>query len=162
MPELTNYIGHHLSPCPQEDLHRRLFLSIAEENHLTADSSKLEEIASEIQAERDAERRYRRLTTGSNVYITQEFLEEEFRECLDEAREEYFTDLILDSVIRQEDIRVTYEEALEEAKAIAARQDTTLEFVVRFFGEDLKGIHRDLQRRRAEHLIMDSMVFISE
>ncbi|GHU66060.1 hypothetical protein AGMMS49983_14940 [Clostridia bacterium] len=74
------------------------------------------------------------------------FSVEDIRET---ARKQVKTELVLEEVIRKENFEVTAEELEAEAKAMAERQQTTVEDVKRFFGEDLSLLKKDILLRKA-------------
>lgn len=56
--------------------------------------------------------------------------------------------LVLKDLTRKLDVTVTPEELLAEGEAIAARQNSTLDEVKRFFGKDLTFLERDVRERK--------------
>jgi trigger factor len=59
------------------------------------------------------------------------------------------TELVLEDVIRKENIELTQDEIEAEAKVIAERQQTTIDNMKRFFGEDLSMLKNDLLIKKA-------------
>ena len=53
--------------------------------------------------------------------------------------------LVLRELTKKLDFGVTYEELLAEAKAMAKRQNTTVDELKRFFGDDLALLERDVR-----------------
>lgn len=56
--------------------------------------------------------------------------------------------LVLKDLTKKLDIQVTAEELLAEGEAIAQRQNTTLDQVKRFFGQDLGFLERDVRENK--------------
>ncbi|GHU66027.1 hypothetical protein AGMMS49983_14840 [Clostridia bacterium] len=63
------------------------------------------------------------------------------------------TDLFLKQLIEKENFEVTAEELEAEARAIAGRQNTSIEMVKSFLGEDLRSVKYDLQVKKAIEFI---------
>lgn len=59
------------------------------------------------------------------------------------------SDLVMKAVLKEQGFTVTQEELEEEALAMAQRQNTTVEMVRRFFGDDLSGLERDIREKKA-------------
>ncbi len=76
----------------------------------------------------------------------------EVEEHMDEIREAaYFeakSELILKAELQSNPPVVTAEELQAKAESICERENTTMDFVRRFFGDDLKGLEGDLQRTK--------------
>ena len=76
----------------------------------------------------------------------------EVEEHMDEIREAaYFeakSELILKTELKANPPAVTAEELQAEAEKLCRQENTTLDFIRRFFGDDLNGLERDLQRRK--------------
>ena len=72
-------------------------------------------------------------------------MEDELREAaLFEAKEP----LVLRDLTNKLDVTVTPDELLAEAESMAKRQNTTVEEIKRFFGEDLKLLERDVRENK--------------
>lgn len=56
--------------------------------------------------------------------------------------------LVLRDLAKKLDITVTYDELLAEAEAMAMRQNTTVDELKRFFGEDLALLERDVRESK--------------
>lgn len=82
--------------------------------------------------------------------IDPEEMKEQIRQDLIREQKEA---VILRSIIEQEEITASGEELQEEAESMAKRQDTTLEMIRSFFGEDLKGLAGEVQRRKAKDFL---------
>ena len=71
---------------------------------------------------------------------------------------EYKIKRILEYVIDQEQLSVENDELLHEAEALAARQNSTLEMVKRFMGEDFHLLHKDVLLNKAKKFLYNSSV----
>lgn len=82
-------------------------------------------------------------------------------EAIKDSQEElmevaYFTvkeELVMKDVIAKGDFTVTQEELSSYAETMAKRQNTTIEMVKRFFGEDFSLLASDVKRQKAENWI---------
>ena len=91
---------------------------------------------------------YDRLTGGdAHVSPSQELAEQE-EELLQAARFEAKEPRVVQALQQQLQIGVTQEEREAEARALAARERTTVDAVRTFFGEDLAGLAPDVLRRK--------------
>lgn len=61
--------------------------------------------------------------------------------------------LVMKDVLAKNDFSVTRDELARYAEAMAQRQNTTIEMVKRFFGEDLSLLEGDVKRQKAEQWI---------
>ncbi len=107
-----------------------------------------------IRAEMLHRMRYDTLTNGNHHFFAQDELEsmdDEIREAaLFEAKE----GLVLKDIIKKQNFTVTREEREAEAIAIAQRQNSSLDMVRRFFGDDLAMLEGDIKRHKAEEWIL--------
>lgn len=80
------------------------------------------------------------------------FVALEVEQQMDDIREAaYFeakSELILKAELKANPPVVTAEELQAEAEALCERENTTMDFVRRFFGDDLKGLESDLRRKK--------------
>lgn len=76
----------------------------------------------------------------------QEELKEELRAAAYDAVKE---DLVLQDVMEKSDVSVTQEELMAYAQEMAQRQNTTIEMIRRFFGDNLAMLERDVKRQKA-------------
>lgn len=87
--------------------------------------------------------------SGGEVHL---FPDAELAEMEDELRAaalfEAKEPLVLRDLAKRLDITVTPEELLAEAEAVAKRQNTTVEEMRRFFGEDLALLERDVRENK--------------
>ena len=91
---------------------------------------------------------------GANDGIDFEQIRED---ASDEVIREYKTEQILKSIIEQEKFDCTAKELEEAAKKIAEKQDTTLDLVKKFMGEDYSLLKGDLLKEKARDLLYDNM-----
>ena len=78
------------------------------------------------------------------------------KEVSEEVTRDFKVDKILKAVIELEKIEVSFEELEEEAKAIAERDNTTLEFVQRFMGSDYAMLKSDILKKKARKFLYDN------
>lgn len=92
--------------------------------------------------------RYDTLTGGS----PHPFPGLELAEKQDEIREAAYFEaksaLVLKELLEKHPVAVTPEELAKAAEAMAARQNTSIELIRRFFGKDLSGLDRDIKERK--------------
>lgn len=96
---------------------------------------------------------YDTLTSGRHHFDPEGELEEMKDELEEAAYYEAKYDLVIRDIIARENFSVTREELEEEARAMAQRQNSTLEMIYRFFGKDLAMLEKDVKRRKAEQWI---------
>ncbi|MBQ8563115.1 MAG: hypothetical protein IJ443_04410 [Firmicutes bacterium] len=93
--------------------------------------------------------RYQAMGTGPSL----QEMQQEAEQYLDEMKEEaYFSvkmDLVLKEIIARENFAVTREELEVEAEAMAQRQNTSVEMIKSFFGEELAMLETDVKQRKA-------------
>lgn len=92
---------------------------------------------------------YAALSSGVLQTVTEEEMKEQKKEMEKEA---YFTvksKLVLKELIASRKFSVTRRELEAEALAMARRQNTTVEMIKRFFGEEMELLERDLLERKA-------------
>ena len=102
--------------------------------------------------------KYESLATGVLPEITQEEIDSRLEEFKAEAFTLVKTRLVLKGIIEAEKLEVTQAELEEEAKAISARQQMSIEMVKDFLGEDLSAIKNDLLVRKAIDFIVANAV----
>ncbi|MBP3894070.1 MAG: hypothetical protein J6D34_08540 [Atopobiaceae bacterium] len=87
--------------------------------------------------------------TGAETHPFPDMELEEQKDALVEAAIfEVKEPLVLKDLTKKLDVTVTPEELLAEGEAIARRQNSTLEEVKRFFGQDLAFLERDVRERK--------------
>ncbi|VEH02878.1 trigger factor [Slackia heliotrinireducens] len=92
---------------------------------------------------------YDRLAGGDmHMFPTRE-LDEQREEMRAAAVFEAKEPRVIKAIVAERGIDVTYEELEAEAEAIAKRQNSTIEEVKRFFGEDLGMLRRDVLDQKA-------------
>ncbi len=64
-------------------------------------------------------------------------------------------DLVMKELLEKGDFAVSKEEIQHYAEDMARKQNTTMEMIKRFFGEDLSMLERDVMRRKAEDWIYE-------
>lgn len=92
---------------------------------------------------------YERLT-GKDMHL---YAQQELAEQMESLEKEAFRaakeSLVLKRLVEEHDFQVSEEELAGEAAAIAARQNTTVEELRRFFGEDFTMLRQELRERKA-------------
>ena len=87
--------------------------------------------------------------TGAETHLFPDMELEEQKDALVEAAVfEVKEPLVLKDLTKKLDFTVTPEELLAEGEAIARRQNSTLDEVKRFFGQDLACLERDVRERK--------------
>lgn len=125
----------------------------AERFGIIVPQEKVENEATAMRMELQYRMQYRRLTSG-NPYVDHEALQQELNAIELEAYRQVKTQLVLERVVKEEDLSVTQQELEEEAQAIATRQNMSLDMVKDFLGESLEPIRKDLLLRKAEEWIL--------
>lgn len=92
---------------------------------------------------------YDTLTSGALHLNPYAELEEQMEELKAAALHEAKSDLVMRELLAHQEFPITREELEAEAEAMAQRQDTTVELIKRFFGEDLSMLERGLQEQKA-------------
>ena len=76
----------------------------------------------------------------------------------EDVTRDYKVDLIVKSIIEQENITTTLEERRIRAEEIAEKDDTTIEMIQKFMGEDFALIEHDILVEKVRDLIFDNAV----
>lgn len=92
---------------------------------------------------------YDRLSGGGMHLFPDSELESQQAELRAAAVFEAKEPRVLKAIIADRGFTTTPEELEAEAEAMAARQETTVESIKRFFGDDLKMLERDVLERKA-------------
>lgn len=92
---------------------------------------------------------YDTLTTGALHLNPYEELADQMDDLKAAALHEAKSDLVMKELLARHEFPVTREELEAEAEAMARRQDTTVELIRRFFGEDLSMLERGLREQKA-------------
>lgn len=100
---------------------------------------------------------YDTLATGAMHFFTQEELEAQAEELQEAAYLAAKSDLVMKVILAQQNFPVTREELEAEAEAMARRQETTVEMIKGFFGEDLFFLEKDLKQRKAMDWARDQL-----
>lgn len=93
--------------------------------------------------------KYESLASNRDIGFTQDEMAARMEEFREEAFRLVKTRLVLRRIIESEHLEVTKEELEEEAKAISIRQQTPIEMVKSFLGDDLELLRDDLLVRKA-------------
>ena len=91
---------------------------------------------------------YEQMSGGEMHPFPEMELEEQKDELLEAAVFEVKEPLVLKDLAKKLEITVTPEELLAEGEAIAKRQNSTLDEVKRFFGQDLAFLERDVRESK--------------
>ena len=133
---------------------------VADCNDIEVPTSKVENEINGMVAELYAEMRYDSLTTGTPHYNPQQEVQEQMDEIRQTALRHVKLDMILKEIIKIENLEVSKEELLEEAKDMSQRQQIPLERIIDFFGEDLTPLRSDLLTRKAIAVICENAVIM--
>jgi len=96
---------------------------------------------------------YEAMAGGKNHLFPMIELEEQKDEILRAAVFEVKSELVLKDLIAKHRFTATREELEMEAAAIAKRQNTTIQMIKKFFGEDLKMLESDVLKSKAKEWI---------
>lgn len=91
---------------------------------------------------------YEQMSGGDPHPFPEVELEEHADALMEAAIFEAKEPLVLKDLTKKLDVQVTPEELLAEGQAMAKRQETTLDEVKRFFGEDLRFLERDVRENK--------------
>ena len=91
--------------------------------------------------------------SGLMPWQVNEELEQRKEELMEAAYYEIKYDLVMRDIITKENFSVTKAELEEEAAAMAQRQNTTVELIKEFFGEELSMLEKDVKIKKAEEWI---------
>ena len=96
------------------------------------------------------------MLTGKETHLIPEIeLQQQKEEIRKQAIFEVKSQLVMKEVLNMHSFSVTKEELESEAEAIAKRQNTTVEMIKGFFGEDLAMLERDLLERKVLDWVYD-------
>jgi len=101
--------------------------------------------------------RYEAMAGGRNYPFPAMELEKQKNELLQAAVFEVKSELVLKDLIAKHGFTATREELEAEAAAMAERQNTTIEIIKQFFGEDLKMLESDVLKNKAREWIYAQM-----
>ncbi|HCT90532.1 MAG TPA: hypothetical protein DF613_03985 [Lachnospiraceae bacterium] len=122
------YVEAYDIPVPEERVQNELALIIQQENHRM---------------------QYDTLTTGRLHLNRGKELAERMNEMKQAAYDEVKSELVMKKILTQMNFSVSPKELEAKAAAIAESQDSSLEMVKRFFGEDLSGLERAVKEEKA-------------
>lgn len=121
---------------PEERVQNELNLIIQQENHRM---------------------QYDTLTTGRPHLNRGKELAERMDEMKQAAYDEVKSELVMKKILTQMNFSVSRKELEAKAAAIAESQDSSLEMVKRFFGEDLSGLERSVKEEKAIDWVYEQM-----
>ena len=98
---------------------------------------------------------YARMAGQPAEEVDVDALQEEIRR---DVIREFKTERLLKAVIANEAIEATMEDLAQAAERLAAEENTSLDLVKRFFGEDYSGLAGDVKRRKAKELLYELAV----
>ena len=154
LANLTEHIRHARTTGNTEDeiLHQ-LLLHLAGIMEIIIPEDLLQTETNYILEERSYHLRYGRLMGLAQSYTSEEDILSE-DSCRQEAKENLQKKLVLDSIIKEAGWIITEEETEREIAAIAARQNTSEDFVRGFLGPDSTSLKEDILYQKAENLIL--------
>ncbi|MBQ4650118.1 MAG: hypothetical protein IJB73_05395 [Firmicutes bacterium] len=92
-------------------------------------------------------------SSGLMPWQVKEEVEQRQEELMEAAYYEIKYDLVMKDIIEKQEFEVTKEELEAEAAAMAQRQNTTVELIKSFFGEELSMLEKDVKIKKAEDWI---------
>ena len=101
-----------------------------------------------IEADMKHRMMYEQMSGGAMHLFPEQELAEQKDELMAAALFEAKEPLVLRDLTKKLDVTVTPEELLAEAEAMAERQNTTIDQIKRFFGEDLSLLERDVRENK--------------
>lgn len=120
-----------------------------EEQELVVPPDMIENELSFLVTELQCRRRYESLAGGGSLSYSPEELEAQMADLRAEAVRMVKTRLVIQQIIKEQNIQVLPEELEAEATALAARKSMPLEMVKGFLGEDFGMLKGDLKERKA-------------
>lgn len=103
---------------------------------------------------------YEALCSGIYNYHIQQDIQEQMDTIKTEAYRQVKLEIILQHIIKDEQLDISEEELAEEAAAIARRQNTSLDMMKDFLGSDFGMLKSDLLIRKAINLICSNAVLV--
>lgn len=101
--------------------------------------------------------KYQFIMSGNEVRLSEADMEELLEEIREEATVSVLERLVIAKVLETERFEISQEELESEAAAIAARQQTTVDMVKSFFGEDLSLLRRDLLEKKVSRSLSENV-----
>ena len=92
--------------------------------------------------------RYDTLTGGAPHPFAEWEIAQRQEEIRAAAWQEAKAELVIKDLLEKQPVEVTGEELRQEAERLCERENTTLELVRRFFGDDFAGLERDVKIRK--------------
>ena len=102
--------------------------------------------------------KYESMATGTFINPMQEGVTERMEEFKEQALKTVKFRILMDQIIKAENLEVSSEELEAEAQAISERQETTIEMVKGFLGEDLDSLKKDLLFNKAIDFVYENAV----
>lgn len=133
----------------REEMIRKYIL----EYNIEVPEERIAEERNYIQREMRHRMQYDTLTTGAHHLFPGQELENMKEELNQAAYYEAKYDIVIRDIIKVQNFSVTNEELKEEAISMAERQNSTVDMIKRFFGEDFAMLADDVERRKAEEWI---------
>ncbi len=131
------------------EVEESVFRSCVEQYPEEVPPEKVEEELNLMILEMKHRMQYQNLASGSILMPTRQEMENQLADMKKEAYYAVKSELVLKRVMEQQSFTVTREELEQEAEAMAARQNTTVEMIRKFFGDDLDMLKQDLLVRKA-------------
>lgn len=126
-----------------------LFSQYVDQYPCTVPAQALEQELSLILLEEKQRMQYEMLTGAAMHLHPQMELDAQMDELREIAQRRAKESLVLDALLQSHDFSPSSQELLEQAQALAQRQNTTVAELRQFFGADLSLLRRDLCRQKA-------------
>ncbi len=143
-------IKNHRSPQHTETLMKEAAIDkVVEINDLEVPQDQIDEEVTTMVIELNHRLKYESLATGAYISLSQEDREDYLAQFNREAFKLVKTRLVIKAIINEEKFTLSKDELEAEAIAMAARQQTSVDEVKKFLGEDLEMLRSDLLIRKA-------------
>lgn len=133
------------------------FRQYVEQYDIEVPAEKLDNDLNYIRLEMRHRMQYDTLTTGALHIFPQLELAQREEELRAAALHEAKSDLVMKELLRKLNPIVTPEELASEAEAMAVRQNTTVDMLKSFFGEDLAMLARDVKENKVKDWVLRQM-----
>ncbi|MBF7096825.1 trigger factor [Alkalibacter mobilis] len=133
---------------------------VLEINDIDVPKTQVDEEVKMMLVEYNHRLRYESMGYAGNMELEQDDLEELLVKFRAEAFKLIKTKLILEEIIKAENLEVTQKELEEEARALSERQHISIDLVKDFLGENFESLKGDLLINKAIDLICDNAEFI--
>ena len=133
----------------------KLLLKMAEEKGISIPEEEIEAETDIQLSGRYQSMKYAAMGSGNMaelMTLDRDALREETREAV---IKELTIDKVIKEIVKTEDIQVTAEELTREAERIAREQNSSMEMVKRFFGDDFSGLSGDVKIKKARDLVYE-------